>query len=112
MSGEVIIVRLGDRLCLNCLGRVSPTKIAAETIDELGVELARRGYVNGRDVKEPAVKTLNALLGAMTVDVLINQYTQRQAHTPVLVYENNGLPCIYPDRESIAQRRKDCFHCG
>ncbi len=112
MSGEVILARAGDRLCLNCLGRVSPTKVAAESVDGLGAELAHRGYVSGRDVKEPAVKTLNAILGAMTVDVLVNQYTQRQELPPILVFENNGLPCIYPDTESVAHRRKDCFHCG
>ncbi len=112
MSGEVIIARAGDKLCLNCLGRVAPTQIAAESIDGLGAELARRGYVSGRDVKEPAVKTLNAMLGALAVDALVNQYIERQPHVPVLVYENNGLPCLYPDTESVAQRRKDCFHCG
>ncbi len=112
MSGEVIVARTGDKLCLNCLGRIAPTQIAAETISGLGTELAHRGYISGRDVKEPAVKTLNALLGALAVDALVNQYTQRQAHVPVLVYENNGLPCIYPETESVAQRHKDCFHCG
>jgi len=112
MSGEVIVARTGDKLCLNCLGRIAPMQIAAETINGLGAELAHRGYVTGRDVKEPAVKTLNALLGALAVDALLNQYTQRQAHVPVLVYENNSLPCIYPESVSVAQRPKDCFHCG
>ncbi len=112
MSGEIIVVRAGDKLCLNCLGRIAPTRIAAETIDGLGAELAQRGYVSGREVKEPAVKTLNSLLGALAVDALLNQYTQRQAHFPVLVYENNAMPRIYPETESVAQRRKDCFHCG
>ena len=112
MSGEVIVVRAGDRLCLNCLGRIAPTRIAAETVAGLGAELAHRGYVTGQEVKEPAVKTLNAMLGALAVDSLLNQYTGRQPHTPVLIYENNALPCLYPDRETVARRPKDCFHCG
>jgi len=112
MSGEVIVARYGDRLCLNCLGRLASTQMAAEAMPALGAELARRGYVSGRDVKEPAVKTLNAILGALTVDVLLNQYTERQVHTPILVYENNRLPCIYPDHDSLAQRPKECLHCG
>ena len=112
MSGEVIIARFGDGLCLNCLGRVSPTQVAASEIPTLGAELAQRGYISGQEVKEPAVKTLNAMLATLAVESLINQYTERQAHTPILVYENNQQPCIYPDTESIVQRRKDCFYCA
>ena len=114
MSGEVIIARSGDGLCLHCLGRINPTQIAAEQHKGqfIGNELVRRGYVSGQDVKEPAVKTLNAIVGAMAVDVLLNQYTQRQAHVPVWVYENNGWPCFYPDNGSVLARQKNCFHCN
>lgn len=111
MSGEVIIARQGDRLCLNCLGRISTTRLAAQAFPDLGKTLAARGYVSGAEVKEPAVKTLNALLATLSVDLLINQYTERQPHVPVWVYENNLAPCIYPDTDSVAQRRKDCFYC-
>ena len=112
MSGEIITARWGDRLCLNCLGRIAPTQVAAETVAELGAELARRGYVSGQTVKEPAVKTLNALLAALSVETLLNQFTGRQELPPILVYENNRLPRIFPDHESPARRPKGCFHCS
>jgi len=114
MSGEVITARFGDGLCLNCLGRVNHTKIAAEQHkgEFLGNELIQRGYVSGQDVKEPAVKTLNAILGALTVEQLLNQYTQRQTHESIQVYENNRNACIYPDTASVRDRRLDCFHCS
>jgi len=114
MSGEVIIVRPGDRVCLNCLGRINPTKVAAEEHQDMmiGEELVKRGYVRGQDIKEPAVKTLNAMLAAMTVDALVNQYTERQEHTPILVFENNNIPVIYEDKESVERRNKQCFTCA
>jgi molybdopterin-synthase adenylyltransferase len=114
MSGEIIIIRYGDDLCLHCLKRINPTIIAAEQHQGqfLGNELIRRGYVAGQEVKEPAVKTLNAILGAMAVDGLLNQFTQRQEHVPVIVYENNGMACIYPDRESVSMRNKECYVCS
>jgi hypothetical protein len=109
----VIIIRTGDGLCLNCLGRINPIEVAAVKLKEMsiGQELVKRGYVTGRDVKEPAVKTLNAMLGAMAIDVLLNQYTQRQPHVPVWVYENNVDPCIYSDTESVKNRNMNCFCC-
>ena len=114
MSGEVIVVRCGDGLCLNCLGRINPTLVAAEQHKDgfLGQELIRRGYVDGLEVKEPAVKTLNAILGALTVDALVNQITERYNHVPILVYENNSFHSIYPDIESIKSRKFDCFFCS
>ncbi len=114
MSGEVVVARYGDRLCLNCLGRINPTKVAAEQHkgEFIGEELIRRGYVSGQAVKEPAVKTLNAILGAMAVDILLNQYTERQAHQPISVFENNAHACIGPDHDSLRDRQFDCFHCG
>lgn len=114
MSGEVITARNGDGLCLNCLGRINPTAVAAHEHrgEFIGDELVRRGYVSGREVKEPAVKTLNAILGAMTVDVLLNQYTHRQPHEPILVYENNQTPALYADTESVSSRLQNCFFCS
>jgi molybdopterin/thiamine biosynthesis adenylyltransferase len=112
MSGEVITARWGDGLCLNCLGRIAPTKIAAETLPGLGAVLARRGYVSGQEVKEPAVKTLNTMLATLAVDTLLNQFTDRQHHRPIWVYENNQGPCIFPDIDSLDQRTKHCFHCA
>ena len=114
MSGEVIIARSGDHLCLNCLGRINPTYVAAEEHKGafIGDELIRRGYVTGEEVKEPAVKTLNAIVGAMAVEVLLNQYTQRQLHVPVLVYENNRGMSIFPDHDSVDRRNQDCYFCA
>lgn len=114
MSGEVITTRVGDYLCLNCLKRINPIKIASErhpneTIRE---ELVKRGYVTGKDVKEPAVKTLNTYLATMAVDTLINQYTDARRHVPIQVYENNGSMSIYEDQESVQQRNKHCFVCN
>lgn len=113
MSGEVIIARSGDGLCLNCLGRINPTLVAAEEYKGLhvGDELIRRGYVAGQNVKEPAVKTLNATVGTMATDLLLNQYTQRQEHIAAWVYENNKHPLIYPDQDSVNRRSKNCYFC-
>ncbi len=114
MSGEVIIARYGDGLCLNCLGRLNPTIIAAERYQEqfIGQELVRKGYVSGQEVKEPAVKTLNAVLGAMAVEGLLNQYTQRQAHVLIQIYENNAGACIYPEEYGAIGRYLSCFYCA
>jgi len=114
MSGEVIIARYGDGLCLNCLGRINPTLIAAERNPESSIakELVRKGYVAGLEVKEPAVKTLNAILGAMTVDVLVNQFTLRQEHRPIVVYESNAAMAIYEDTASVKSRTQKCHSCN
>lgn len=113
-SGEVIVARSGDGLCLNCLGRINPTLVAAyeHRADAIGEELARKGYVTGQEVNEPAVKTLNAILGAMAADSLINQTTLRQAHVPIWVYESNRQFSIYPDQTSLGGRRASCYYCG
>lgn len=113
MSGEVITVRAGDGLCLSCLGRIDPTRIAHETHPDIEVRnaLVKRGYVSGADVKDPAVKTLNAMVATMAVEILVNQFTGRQRHRSVMIYENNGGMSIYEDRESIERRPKRCFSC-
>lgn len=114
MSGEVITARVGDCLCLQCLQRINPIKVASERHPDQVIrdELVKRGYVTGKDIKEPAVKTLNTAVATMAVDMLINQYTGARKHVPVLVYENNGHMCIYEDRESVQQRNKRCFLCN
>jgi len=114
MSGEVITARVGDYLCLNCLKRINPIKVASERHPDKAIReaLVKRGYVTGKDIKEPAVKTLNTTLATMAVEVLINQYTDVRRHVPILVYENNGYMSMYEDRESVQQRNKHCFLCN
>ncbi len=114
MSGEVITARVGDYLCLHCLHRINPIKVASERHPDKTIReaLVKRGYVTGQDVKEPAVKTLNASLATMAVEVLVNQYTGVRRHVPILVYENNGHMSIYEDRDSVQQRNKHCFMCN
>ncbi len=114
MSGEVITARVGDYLCLQCLNRIHPIKVASEQHPDQTIReaLVKRGYVTGKDIKEPAVKTLNTFLATMAVDVLINQYTEARRHVPILVYENNGYMRIYEDRDSVQDRNKRCFLCN
>ena len=114
MSGEVITARVGDYLCLNCLKRINPIKVASERHPDKTIreELVKRGYVTGKDIKEPAVKTLNTYVATMAVEVLVNQYTDVRRHVPILVYENNGYMSIYEDRESVQLRNKHCFLCN
>ncbi|HVB23786.1 MAG TPA: ThiF family adenylyltransferase [Ktedonobacteraceae bacterium] len=114
MSGEVVTARVGDYVCLQCLNRINPIKVASERHSDKTIReaLVKRGYVSGMDVKEPAVKTLNTSLATMAVEVLVNQYTDVRRHVPVLVYENNGYMSIYEDTESVQLRNKHCFLCN
>ncbi|WP_037355330.1 ThiF family adenylyltransferase [Selenomonas sp. FC4001] len=114
MSGEVILIRIGDRVCLTCLKRLRYNDIAAEIHPDLNVRegLVRKGYVQGMDVKEPAVKTLNTHIATMAVDVLVNQYTERQQDAVIRVYEDNVAPLIYEDKESVACRNLKCHVCS
>ncbi len=114
MSGEVITARVGDYVCLHCLKRINPIKVASERHPDKTIReaLVKRGYVTGLDIKEPAVKTLNTFLATMAVEVLVNQYTELRRHVPILVYENNGYMSIYEDRDSVQQRSKHCFLCN
>ena len=61
MSGEVILIRMGDKVCLTCLKRLKYNEIAKEIHPDKNVRngLVRKGYVQGLDVKEPAVKTFS-----------------------------------------------------
>lgn len=113
MSGEVITVRPGDNLCLSCLGRIDPIRMAAENHPDEAVRegLVRRGYVTGLEVKEPAVKTLNGIVACLASDVLTNHYTDRQKHEPIWVYEDNAAKSLYPDRDSVIFRSRHCL-CG
>lgn len=114
MSGETILVRMGDRVCLSCLGRVNYNEIAKERHPDPVVRegLVAKGYVSGGDVKEPAVKTLNTHLATMAVDTLVNQYTERRRDAVVTVYEDNDFPSIYEDTYSTEHRCMDCSVCG
>ena len=114
ISGEVITVRMGDSFCLSCLNRVNYDAVAAESHpdEEVRAGLVTKGYVSGKDVKEPAVKTLNAIIGNLAVESLVNQFTERQSTEAILVYENNKSPTIYEDTESLVNRRLDCNVCG
>ena len=114
MSGEVITARVGDYLCLHCLKRINPIQVASERHPDQTIReaLVKRGYVTGKDIKEPAVKTLNTSVATMAVEVLVNQYTELRRHVPILVYENNGHMSMYEDRESVQLRNKQCFLCN
>ena len=114
MSGEVIIARYGDGLCLNCLGRINPTAVAAESCrgGRIGEELVRLGYVTGAEVKEPAVKTLNAILSAMADDVLINQFAWLRGHHAITVYSALPQAAIFADEVSVVRRQKSCHACS
>jgi molybdopterin/thiamine biosynthesis adenylyltransferase len=126
-SGEVIVVRPGDRYCLTCLNRLNPTKIALERAlaraatdqvaegahsDQAQPDVERlRGYVSGATVIEPAVKTLNSVVGALAVEQLVDQYIGRCDHQPILVYERNAQSVIFADHESVSDRNRHCITC-
>lgn len=111
MSGEVILIRIGDKVCLSCLNRLRYNEIAKDIHPDKNVRagLVQKGYVRGADVKEPAVKTLNSIIANLATDTLINQYTERQRDIIINVYENNSAPSIYEDKESVRYRN---LHCG
>ena len=113
MSGEVILIRIGDRVCLTCLKRLKYNEIAKQMHPDKNVRegLVRKGYVQGLDVKEPAVKTLNTHLATLAVDTLINQYTQRQRDVVIRVFEDNFAPVIYEDTDSLRERNFSCHVC-
>ena len=114
MSGEVILIRIGDKVCLTCLRRLKYNEIAKEIHPDAMVRegLVAKGYVTGRDVMEPAVKTLNTHLATMAVDVLVNQYTERDRDAVILVYEDNGFPAVYEDTDSVKFRDMECRVCN
>lgn len=113
MSGEVILVRMGDRVCLKCLKRINYNEVYKVIHPDRKVRegLVHKGYVRGLDVKEPAVKTLNTHIATLAVDVLINQYTERQRNRAIVVYEDNVSPCIYEDVDSVFNRNLHCDVC-
>ena len=113
MSGEVILIRMGDKVCLTCLKRLKFNEIAKQISPDQNVRegLVRKGYVQGLDVKEPAVKTLNTHLATLAVDTLINQYTERQRDVVIRVFEDNAAPVIYEDKDSVAERNLHCNIC-
>jgi molybdopterin/thiamine biosynthesis adenylyltransferase len=114
ISGEVITIRIGDTICLDCLRRINYNAVASEIHPDKTVRegLVQKGYVTGADIHAPAVKTLNSMIANMAVDSLINQYTQRQRTIPVLVYESNFIPCLYEDKDSVIFRNLHCQYCS
>lgn len=112
-SGEVIVSRAGDGLCLNCLGRINLARMVAESHPDPQVRemTLARGYVSGMSVKEPAVKTLNAMIGTLAIECLVDQYRSDAVHAPILVYESHHGPCLYPDRNSLEMLRTGCGLC-
>jgi hypothetical protein len=112
-SGEVIVIRLGDHFCLNCLGRIKQAQIAFESHPDPEVrnKILSRGYVSGVEVKEPAVKTLNSVIGAVAIECLINQYKDDIVHEPIIVFESHHGACLYPDRSSFSLLETGCASC-
>ena len=115
MRGEVILVRIGDGFCMNCLGKIDKNELMFERVGDPQIreQLVQKNYVRGLDVKDPAVKTLNSMVATIATDVLINQYTERQMDQFVIVYENNEEgPVIYEDVKCVKHRDLSCGFCG
>lgn len=114
MSGEVITTRLGDNVCLNCLGRINQTKVAFDLNPDDGIKNKQieRGYITGKDIKQPAVFTLNSILANMAVESLINEFNGRKRTRPIEVFENNKTMSISEDRISVKYRNLNCFYCN
>lgn len=113
IRGEVILIRIGDNLCLNCLGKIDKKELIYETHPDPAIrnQMVQKGYVRGADIKDPAVKTLNSMVSTIATDVLINQYTARQKDQFVIEFENNEAPIIYEDSECIKKRTLNCHIC-
>ncbi len=113
-SGEVILIRYGDGYCLHCLGRLDFNRIAAEDHPEPSVRqgLVQKGYVQGLDVKEPAVMPLNAIIASQAVHCLLTQYRQGATHAAVVVYEAHTAEGgrMFEDTQSALPSY--CAHCG
>ena len=114
VRGEVILIRIGDHMCLNCLGKIDKKELIYETHPDPNIrkQMVQKGYVRGADVKDPAVKTLNSMVSTIATDVLINQYTERQKDQFVIEFENNESPIIYEDIDCIKKRNMHCHICG
>ena len=73
--------------------------------------LVEMGYVRGASIKEPAVKSLNAVIGSLLCDALLDDVSGRRVTKPILVYENNEQPTIYEDTISMMNKSPGCFSC-
>lgn len=113
-SGEVILLRYGEGFCLHCLGRLHSVRIAAERHPDLQVRegLVRKGYVQGLDVKEPAVMPLNAIVASQAVHCLLDQFRQGAEHPSITVYEGHAGGRMYADQDSLDRLPLYCCNCG
>jgi len=73
--------------------------------------MIRRGYFSGAEVKEPAVKNLNAIVACLATDTLIGQFTGTRPVCHILVYDGTGTPVIYEDERSVKNRKASCATC-
>lgn len=112
ISGEIIKIFPGDKFCLRCLQRIRQINVDYENIknEKIKQKILKRGYI--KEHKEPAVKTLNTILASLGVDSYINEFTNYNRESSILVYENNKIPIIYEDNISIKNRKKDCYVCN
>jgi molybdopterin/thiamine biosynthesis adenylyltransferase len=113
MRGEIILVRIGNGFCLECINRIDKMELQYETAtDEQKRQLVQKGYVKGMDVHAPAVKTLNSYVATKAVDVLVNQYTRRQKDEYIIVMTNNETLEFYEDLDAIKNKTEKCGICG
>ncbi|MDR1051927.1 MAG: ThiF family adenylyltransferase [Deltaproteobacteria bacterium] len=112
-SGEVIAIRLGDGYRLNCLGRIRQADMACESHPEPEVrkKTLALGHVGGALVREPAVKTLNAMVAALAVESLVNQYDENMVREPVVVVESHDGARMCPDKSTFAMLETGCASC-
>lgn len=112
-SGSVILARMGDRICLSCLGILDPMEISYEKNREnmIGEHFVKKGYVTGEDIKHPAVKTLNAVLASLAVEEIVNLFSNRRATNNYLEYDDTNGPSIRPLDISQFTASGGCFTC-
>ncbi|MDX8337018.1 ThiF family adenylyltransferase [Candidatus Cetobacterium colombiensis] len=112
ISGEIIKIFPGDKFCLRCLQRIRQINVDYENIEneKIKEKILKRGYL--KEHKEPAVKTLNTILASLGVDSYVNEFTNYNRESSILVYENNKIPIIYEDNISIKNKNKNCYVCN
>lgn len=105
------VVRLGPGFpCLWCSEDISAGRVAEEALPlEERRKLAQEGYVDGMDVKEPAVVTYNAIVAALAVNEVIRDLTGIGASDVPQRLGYDGLSGTV--RRVSAPRRAGCV-CG